>query len=106
MLRSASLLAASLGGALAFPGFPSWGGADQYSVHVNLTASDVVPTGAEWGFAYYYTSDHAKNATYSRYDHAKGQRDEGRAWVDERALPCFPPQTVLPASPTTPHPSA
>ena len=56
------------------PQIPSWGGALQYRVHVNLTAHDVVKEGATWGFQYAFLSSEAMNVT--RYDHLQGQRDE------------------------------
>jgi hypothetical protein len=63
------------------PTFPSWGGAPEYQVGVNLTAHDVVKTGVTWPFLYFYSSTvgNAKGTlgvNVSRYDHAQGQRDE------------------------------
>ena len=56
------------------PPIPSWGGALQYRVHVNLTAHDVVKEGATWEFQYAFLSSQTMNV--SRYDHLQGQRDE------------------------------
>ena len=55
---------------------PEWGGAASFSARVNLTAHDVVASGASWWFNYSYLSNTTTNSTWSRYDHEDGQRDE------------------------------
>ena len=74
--KSSQLQTISIASAAPPPPLPSWGGSASFTVRVNLTAHDVIKSGASWWFNYSYLSNTDTNTTFSRYDHEEGQRDE------------------------------